>query len=36
MNQVLNILQTEACELPAFVRLPFAGFASERTLISIM
>jgi len=32
MNQVLNILQTEACELPALMRLQFM----DRALISIM
>ena len=31
MNQALNMLQTEACGLPASLRLPFA----DRALISI-
>jgi len=35
MNQTLNMLQTEACELSALLRLTFAGFASVRALISM-
>lgn len=31
MNQALNMLQTEACELPALLRLP----AADRALISM-
>jgi len=31
MKALLNMLQTEACELPALLRLPFA----DRALISM-
>jgi hypothetical protein len=35
MNQALNMLQTEACELSALLRLPNLSFNSDRALISM-